>query len=672
MPKLFGKKKEVQQDNDKPKQENIQNTKQKVKKKPVFLSNMKTVKDVICCKNVNPLPDDHIQIINAKKIYARTLYVSELPRRSSFAYTFEPILKYGHCNVSIFIRPVREGKSIKELNDTIVDLDSERIMAHGKDINRERRLTKLLGEAESLAEAIDSGENSLFEVSVLITLHAESYEKLNKLTDDLRNKAKERSVLLSSPYADQERAFLSNLPINNNLIGYYHMMDKYSVATLFHYTKGKFGHKKGATLGRNMDTHQLVSYYLFDRTMNAYNLIISGMTRSGKSVTVKLLALRSCTPGGIEFIALDPEGEYGFLAEALNGVNIEISNESNTIINPFELDVEYKKDKYTGNDIPYMDLTEKISIVTYNILTMARGSDPENAPVNEITRGIISDVVKEVYSKRGFSHGDVESLYIPGTRQKKEMPTLGDWYNELLSREAQYESPTFKPHYDYLMIVMKDYVRSQKGTRLYFDGQSTVGKYLKPGTPFVNFDIHLLHEKYERPIVQSILIDWMWECRIKKNSEDPLKARQLVAFFDETHYLLPYKEARISLTNFYRRAGKKNVATVTATQRLNDYLQYEDCHAIFTNATTKILLRHDIKERDALKTLMNVTDVEAENIISANKGEVYVVSGNSKAFVKIDILPSEQLIVETDMGIRQELAKQQVDQQDNDSTKRVN
>ncbi len=647
------------------------NTKKETQQKEesYAIKRVNNIRDAVCCKNVNPLPDDHIQIINNTKIYARTLYIADLPRRSTFAYTFEPILKFPNANVSIFVKPMREGKAIKDLNNVIVDLDAERMMAENKDINRARRLTRLYQEAEALVDAVDAGENSLYDVSILITIHAKSYDELNKKTDDLVNKAKERKVLLSTPYAGQEEAFKANLPVNNNIVGYWHLMDKFSLATLFHFTQGKFGHSKGATLGRNLDTGELVSYNMFESKMNGYNLIICGMTRAGKSTTVKILALRSCSPNGIKFISLDPEGEYGLTAQRLGGINLEISNSSGIIINPFELELENKIDEVTGLEYPYLDLTEKISIATYNIMTMARGSDPDGDGaaeyVNEITRGIIRDTVKEAYKRKKIYHENNDSLFDikDGKKVKKLLPTMSEWYDILTEKKFQdkFNTPTFLAPYEYLVMVMKDYTRKYEGTRLYFDGQSTYPN-INQGISFLNFDIHHLNEKYERPIAQAILMDWMWEVRFKKNSENPLTAEQLVAFFDEAHHLLPYKEARKALTNFYRRAAKKNIAVLTATQNLMDYLAYDDAKAIFTNSATKILLRHDKQERTALLELMNVTEAEADAILTAEKGHAYIISGNNKAFVSIDRLPSEIPILETDMNVRKELAQQAMEQ----------
>ena len=43
---------------------------------------------------------------------------------------------------------------------------------------------------------------------------------------------------------------------------------------------------------------------------------------------------------GIESLALDAEGEYGVVAEALGGINVVISPNSKTVINLFDIEQE--------------------------------------------------------------------------------------------------------------------------------------------------------------------------------------------------------------------------------------------------------------------------------------------------------------------------------------------
>jgi len=71
-------------------------------------------------------------------------------------------------------------------------------------------------------------------------------------------------------------------------------------------------------------------------------------------------------------------------------------------------------------------------------------------------------------------------------------------------------------HYSYLLKVMKQYIREYDGQMAYFDGQSTFD--LLDGTLFINLDISQLEERFARPLAQQILLAWIWEKYVKKNS----------------------------------------------------------------------------------------------------------------------------------------------------------
>ena len=104
---------------------------------------------------------------------------------------------------------------------------------------------------------------------------------------------------------------------------------------------------------------------------------------------MKTLISRSAVLMGIESLALDAEGEYGVVADALGGLNVVISPNSNTIINPFDIEPETIRDEITGRERVVLNVENKIEDVTQILLTMARGST-RTKEVNEATKQIIA------------------------------------------------------------------------------------------------------------------------------------------------------------------------------------------------------------------------------------------------------------------------------------------
>ena len=156
------------------------------------------------------------------------------------------------------------------------------------------------------------------------------------------------------------------------------------------------GHENGVPLGFNRQTGLPILYDNFSNTLSNYNMVVFGKSGAGKGVAIKTLIARSAVLNGIETLALDAEGEYGVVAEALGGVNIVISPNSDTIINPFDIEPEIVKDEITGKEQIVLNVENKIEDVTQIILTMARGST-KSEDVNEVTKQIISEAIATAY-----------------------------------------------------------------------------------------------------------------------------------------------------------------------------------------------------------------------------------------------------------------------------------
>lgn len=630
------------------------------------------IKELIKPQGIDPNPMDYMVINNTLNVYTRTLYVKAMPQSSRFAYTFEAIFKYPNTNVVVYIDPMKKGKTIKELDDDITTLEQERDEALSYDKNRARRLNKKLSEAERLASSIESSNNLMFNIAIFITIFANSLDELDMATADLRDKASATGITLTACYKYHDEAFKVCTPIGKNTIGYWHPIDRYGLATLYHYTTSHFSHKKGALLGRNRFTGRHVFYYLFDESLRGYNAIVTGVTGSGKSTLVKKIAA-DLLEMGVKIIGLDSDspinkGEYAALAEKYNGVNIEIHSDSPARLNLFDLNVEMIYDEATGKEYPVLDLKSKILDATFSVMTLARGQE-ENNGINNITTEIVKEIIAECYEDLEIFHNQPDSLYTSGEliknnkltsgKVKKEVFTLSTWYKKLGEKASKNTNETYRYHYDYLVKVMKDWLST--GTRPYFDGQSTADGVnplvFDPSIPYINVDIHKLNSVYERPQAQVIFLIKMWEDYFKKNSENKEIAELLAAILDEVHLILRYPEGRALLVDMYKRIRKKNGGVITSTQEIIEFKKYIDTISIVTNAETKIIGAQDELLADDVQNILQLTDSEIQSVLSFKTGEYLLKSNKRKVFIKSDLLDIEREIMETNRRIINEQRK---------------
>jgi len=620
---------------------------------PIFLRK-KSIKELIAPSGIDASNIDHLEIISNVKRYARSFYVSSLPRSCIFPELFRSLYMFGDVNTSIYIKPIAEATSQNELNKIITELETERIVAVDKGkINRESIVAQKRLETEQLRDEIAAGFNKLYEASIVSTLFAYSLNDLDRLTKMLTAEMSKSLVGIRSAWAIQENGFQSALPLMTDKIKKVHTFDRPSMGTVFPFITSNVGHDTGVPIGINKQTGVPILFDNFHPSLTNYNMVIFAKSGAGKSVTMKTLISRSSVLMGIESLALDAEGEYSVVAEALGGINVVISPNSSTIINLFDIEIERTKDEITGRERDTLNVENKVEDVTQALMTMAKGST-RTEDVNELTKQIIAEAVAQEYAARGIN-SDPNSLYeSTASRQnafekrKKEMPTIGSWYKRIQGNARDNTNKDYEFHYSYLLKVMKQYTREYDGQMAYFDGQSTFD--LLEGAPFINIDISQLEERFARPLAQQILLSWIWEKFVKKNSEDRRKAKQKRVIVDEAWMLLPYPEAVDFLNKMARRARKRNVSLAIISQRFQDFYEKPEAQAVLTSSDTKLFLAQDKSEIQYLKEVFKLSEGEASFLVTCTKGEGLLKVGQDTTIIQITPTQKEFEFVETNLN----------------------
>ena len=634
--------------------------------KSVFKKNENNIKSLIAPGGIDASYTNHIEIASSRTRYARSMIVANLPRMCTFPEFLRGMYTFGDLNVSVFINPISEASSQTDLNRTINEIESERIVALDRgDINRERILAQKREEAEQLRDAIAAGFNKLFDSSIIATIFAYSMDELEKYTELLSSEMSKNLIDVKPAWAMQDEAFRSNMPFVDNKISKSHTFDRRAMSTVFPFFTSDVGHENGIHLGFNKQTGLPILYDNFSSKLTNYNMVIFGKSGAGKSVTIKTITARSSILMGIDSLALDAEGEYGAVAEALGGVNVVLSPTSKTIINLFDIEPENIKDEITGKERTILSVENKVEDVTQGLLTMARGST-RSKEVNELTKQIISEAVLEEYAALGITD-NVESLYVKDDnrrfeinsnylgRTKKQMPTIGSWYRRICRKAEENTNQDYRFHYSYLVKVMKQYTREYQGQMAYFDGQSTFE--LSEGMPFINIDISQLEERFARPLAQQIMLSWVWEKYVKKNSEDKAKAAKKRVLVDEAWMLLPYPEAVDFLNTMARRARKRNVSLAVISQKFQDFYEKKEVQAVLTSSETKLFLAQDKSEIEYLREVFKLSEGEASFLITCSRGEGLLRVGGDSAILAIQPTKKEFEFMETNLSKQAALEK---------------
>ena len=617
----------------------------------ILEKNRANIKDFIAPSGIDASHYDYLEIFSKYSRFLRTFYVTTLPRQATFPYFLSGIYEFGDVNTSVYITPISETTSTKDLNKTIVELQSERYVASDRgDINRSADLAQKQSEAEALRDQITAGYNKLFEATIITTLFAYSKAELDKASELLAMEAAKNMVTIKAVWAQQEEAYQSNLPLNKNKLNRKHVFDRGSMSTVFPFISSNVGHDVGIPIGINKQTGLPVLFDNFHPSLTNYNMIIFGKSGSGKSVTIKTIMARSSVLMGLENLVIDAEGEYVIVADSLNGINITIAPNSNTIINIFDIEPEIVKDEITGRERTVLNVENKVEDVTQSLLTMARGAT-RSTEVNELTKQIIAEIVAELYEEKGITN-NVESLYVDSDtglgKVKKDMPTISEWYELVKEKSVRDSNETYDYHYRYLLKVMKQYCKKFDGQMAYFDGQSTFE--LMDGNLFINLNLSQLEEKFARPLAQQILLTWVWEKYVKKNSENKEKARKKRVLIDEAWMLLDYPEAVQFLNTMARRARKRNVSLTVVSQKFQDFYEKKEAQAVLTSSEIKLFLAQDKSEIQYLKEVFKLSDGETDFLLTCYRGEGLIKIGQESAVIAIQPTQKEFEFVETNLS----------------------
>ena len=159
-----------------------------------------------------------------------------------------------------------------------------------------------------------------------------------------------------------------------------------------------------------------------------------------------------------------------------------------------------------------------------------------------------------------------------------------------------------------------------------------------------------MEENFARPLAQQILLSWVWEKYVKKNSENKAKARKKRVLIDEAWMLLDYPEAVQFLNTMARRARKRNVSLTVVSQKFQDFYEKKEAQAVLTSSEVKLFLAQDKSEIEYLKEVFKLSDGEADFLLTCYRGEGLIKIGQESAIIAIQPTQKEFEFVETNLS----------------------
>lgn len=552
-----------------------------------------TVKDLIAPSAYKIMSD---YLIIGKKM-AATYFIHTYPRYLQTNW-FSPVINYDITfDVALFIHPVDSVTVLKSLLKIVTQVTSRIRMEEEAGKVRDPMLETALADAESLRDNLQQGSEKFFRLGIYITFYADTKEELDKMGREVEGMFESQLVYAKPAVFQMEEAFASTIPLAQDKLSIGSNMNTGPLSTIFPFVSSDVTSNRGILYGINRHNNSLI---LFDRfSMENANMVVFAKSGAGKSYAIKLEILRTLM-FGIDVLVIDPENEYKYLAETVNGAFLRISLTSDHHINPFDLPIPME------DESPADVLKTNIIHISGLLKVMFGALTPEED-------AILDRAISETYAIKDITPTSDFATAIP--------PTMSD-LGEILANMQGAESLS---------------VRLKKFTEGTFGGFVNQPTNIKINKSFVVFNIRDMEEQL-RPVAMYIILHYIWTL-----IRGQLKKRILVV--DEAWVMMQNEEAAAFMYAIAKRCRKYYMGLTTITQDITDFLSSRYGKPIVTNSSLQLLMRQSPAAIDMIKETFYLTDEEKFLLLESNVGEGIFFAGTKHAAIKVVASYSEDQII---------------------------
>jgi type IV secretory pathway VirB4 component len=537
--------------------------------------------------------------------YVRTLFISGYPYVASTGW-LNMLINFNHnIDISYHIEQVDPLLALPKLNRKITELESTKrtMLKQGKVIGSE--ITDPLESAMELKDKIQRGQEKLFQISIYMTLTADSLVELNKLTTILETLMSTRLFYTKIASFQQLESLQSILPRGENLLAQKRNLDSSSAALTFPFISSELVQESGILYGINKSNNSLVIVDRFN--LNNANSIIFAQSGSGKSYTAKVEILRQLMQQ-TKVIVIDPEREYKQLTTSVNGTYIKISSKSKEKINPFDFSVS----SYSGEN----DLVEHIQDLTEIISLMVEGFSSEE-------KAMVDKALLETYEEFGWTMEGKKVIKKNKVFKTRELPLLSDFYY-CLKRMKQ----------DDLCNRLERFVTGSLSS--VFDSPTNI----ELNNRLIIFDIKDLNESL-RKVMMLVIANFV-------NSQVKSHPQKRILVIDEGWLLLQHEESARFISGLVRRARKYYLGVTLISQQANDFLSQEYGRAIASQSSLRVLMKQDTTTIKKVAQEFNLSEYEQHFLLTCDRGEALIIADQNHVALKVVASEKEHPLLTTD------------------------
>lgn len=509
----------------------------------------------ICCTNFKY---ENANIFRINNKYCQAVYISRYSNSLTDRF-IKHICSLGiYSIVSVDYVPIPREAGKKYVENKLFgvehDIDKQqqkrnKDLAFSSEISRKKRNQKK--DIEEILDDVEEKDENMYFVGTTVIVFADTKEELISKVDSLRRSISDEGCRADVYMWKMREALNTALPLGVRQVANTRFMVTRSAAALFPFTVQELQDRRPGTFfyGRNLVSQNSVfanRKYLFNG-----NGFVFGIPGFGKSVSIKLEMLSAFLNTDDDIIIIDPTLEYKSLVKICSGEYINLTNSTDTHINPLKvLPEELDLSDMNGN---IGDMSEFME----GLCEKALGHSRDNYILDPITDAVITEAVRNLYFRQ--------------IKEELEEVTLTDFLDEVAKNS--------RPEAESLTYAMQKYTT---GSLNIFNHKQNVNI----SNRITCFGIRDLGETM-RPMAMMITL-----VAIKKKvMENFAKGKATWLYVDEFHEMLGTEYTENYFIKLIKEIRKLGGIVTCATQNVADTLQSDRIRSMVDNSEYVLMLK---------------------------------------------------------------------------------
>ena len=557
-------------------------------------------------------------IIRANEIelnhrFLRVYDVHRWPRAINNMF-LEQLLRTGEeLDLALWISPLNPRESHSRLMRQKMRFEGSRYHAakSGKMMGPEVELT--IKDCGRLLDELEMGLTRLYRITLTVGVFGRSDRDLRRVTDKVVNHFRSRMSACRPARFQQVEGFRALMPVLRPGLGEPYLTDTGTMLRLFPFSPPDIDTAEGCFYGIDLRSRAPVIFDRFNFGNNGHQVVMA-RSGAGKSFYVKLGTFRHGSQGVPQYV-IDPEGEFGVLAEAMGG-RVLVPGRPGHGLNPFA--------------ITYVDeaaLADRLSVLVKLISVMLQGE------VDQARIAAIDSCLSGFYRQER----------VRWEQNGENQPVLGAGGINAVYEYLQ--SGVEGERGEMLSELLERFVT---GSVQYLMAGSGHGMFEREA-PVTTFNLRHLNDDL-KPVATLVCSEAVWGLAVSQ-------PRHRVLVVDECWTVLKTQTGAAALLEIVRRARKYLLAMTCITQDIQDFLG-EDSNAgsvmghagitLLNNSDTKFVLSQSLTTLPLVGEALGLDPGSVQYLKGVARGQGLLVSERGNFQVQVVSTPEERLLINDD------------------------